>query len=177
MPKPVAAPAVVATPGATYAAPAPVTETGGVDPVVTPMTPPPPVEPVTVPVSTLPRAGFWIRTGALLIVVFITSMMYRSHGPDGPQGLLLGLAVYGAVMWKLKGTTIGGIVCGLKVVRIDGRPVDWPTAVVRSLSCFLSFVVVGLGFLGVIIDDDKQSWHDKIAGTTVVKVPKGMALV
>jgi uncharacterized RDD family membrane protein YckC len=29
----------------------------------------------------------------------------------------------------------------------------------------------------VVIDDDKQSWHDKIAGTTVVRVPKGTPLV
>jgi uncharacterized RDD family membrane protein YckC len=140
--------------------------------------------PIAAPASTLPRAGFWIRIAALLLdfilvgmlVGFITNLMYRS-GPNGPQGFLLGLAVYGAVMWKLKGSTIGGIVCGLKVVRIDGRPVDWPTAIVRALSCFLSMAVAGLGFIWVVIDDDKQSWHDKIAGTTVVRVPKGMALV
>ena len=80
-------------------------------------------------------------------------------------------------MWKLRGSTIGGIVCGLKVVRLDDRPLDWSTAVVRALGCFLSFVVMGLGFIWVAFDDQKQSWHDKIAGTTVVRVPKGVSLV
>ena len=89
----------------------------------------------------------------------------------------MALAIYGAVMWKLKGTTIGGIVCGLKVVRVDNRELDWPTAVVRALACFLSLAVVGLGFIWVAIDEEKQSWHDKIAGTAVVVAPKGVSLV
>ena len=77
----------------------------------------------------------------------------------------------------MKGTTIGGVICGLKVVRLDERPVDWGTAIVRTLGCFLSLAVVGLGFIWVAIDDERQSWHDKIAGTTVVRVPPGASLV
>ena len=92
-------------------------------------------------------------------------------------GVLLALAIYGAVMWKLKGTTIGGIVCGLKVVRTDHREIDWATAIVRALACFLSLMVAGLGFIWVAFDDEQQSWHDKIAGTTVVRAPKGASLV
>jgi uncharacterized RDD family membrane protein YckC len=95
----------------------------------------------------------------------------------GPGGVLLVLALYGACMWKLRGTTIGGIVCGLKVVRLDQRELDWATAIVRALGCFLSLMVAGLGFIWVAIDDEKQSWHDKIAGTTVVRVPRGVSLV
>ena len=94
-----------------------------------------------------------------------------------PGGVLLMLAIYAAVMWKLKGTTIGGIVCGLKVVRTDNREIDWATAIVRALSCFLSLFAAGLGFIWVAFDHDKQSWHDKIAGTTVVRVPKGVSLL
>ena len=136
-------------------------------------------------VATLPRAGFWIRTAALLLdlilVGIICSMLssflrFGSHGHVDAD-LLPALAIYGAVMWKLKGTTVGGIVCGLKVVRLDDRPIDWGTAIVRALGCFLSFVVLCLGFLWVVFDDQRQSWHDKIAGTTVVRVPKGVSLV
>ena len=87
------------------------------------------------------------------------------------------LAAYGAVMWKLKGTTVGGILCRLKVVRADGRAIDWPTSAVRALSCFLSLVVAGLGFLWIAFDKDRQGWHDKIAGTLVVRVPQGVSLV
>jgi uncharacterized RDD family membrane protein YckC len=95
----------------------------------------------------------------------------------GPGAWLVALAIYGALMWRHKGTTIGGIVCGLKVVRLDNREVDWATAIVRALACFLSLAVAGLGFIWIAIDDEKQSWHDKIAGTAVVVVPKGVSLI
>jgi uncharacterized RDD family membrane protein YckC len=155
-------------------------------PSIPPQASMPPAQPVLL-ASALPRAGFLIRLGALLLDVvllavvtaFVTSLIPRPlrFFHIEPPGMLPLLAIYGAVMWKLKGTTIGGIVCGLKVVRVDNRPIDWATAIVRALGCFLSFVVVGLGFLWVAIDDDKQSWHDKIAGTTVVHVPKGVSLL
>jgi uncharacterized RDD family membrane protein YckC len=48
---------------------------------------------------------------------------------------------------------------------------------VRALSCFLSMVVVGLGFFWIAFDQNHQAWHDKIAGTVVVRVPKGVPLV
>jgi uncharacterized RDD family membrane protein YckC len=87
------------------------------------------------------------------------------------------LAAYGAMMWKLRGSTIGGIVLDLRVVRTDGREIDWGTAIVRALACFLSLAVAGLGFFWIAFDDHKQAWHDKIAGTVVVRVAKGTPLV
>jgi uncharacterized RDD family membrane protein YckC len=126
--------------------------------------------------STLARAGFWIRIGALaldaLLVGVVLGLLHNGFRIE-----LLMLAVYGAVMWKLKGTTIGGIVCDLKVVRLDGHPIDWGTAVVRALGCFLSLAVVGLGFLWIALDPEHQAWHDKIAGTVVVRVPRGVTLL
>jgi uncharacterized RDD family membrane protein YckC len=129
--------------------------------------------------ATLPRAGFWIRTAALLIDGLLCAIILKlipfAHFNCG--GFLLILATYGAVMWKLRGTTVGGSICHLKVVRLDDRPLDWTGAIVRALSCFLSLAVVGFGFVWVAFDDEKQAWHDKIAGTTVVVVPKGVALI
>ena len=55
--------------------------------------------------------------------------------------------------------------------RVDGTSV--PTVVVLAAA----LAVVGLGFIWVAIDDEKQSWHDTIAGTTVVSVPKGVSLL
>jgi uncharacterized RDD family membrane protein YckC len=124
----------------------------------------------------LPRAGFAIRMAALLIDVILIGIILRQVH-EGTNLDLLMLATYGAVMWKLKGSTVGGIICGLHVVRLDGRPIDWPTAIVRALGCFLSLVVVGLGFLWIAIDSERQSWHDKIAGTVVVRAPKGASLL
>ena len=139
--------------------------------------PPAPTIPGLPPVisaATLPRAGFWIRLGAAALdamLVFLFSLFFKVTGwfPFWFVG-------YHVVLWATKGTTIGGIICGLKVVRLDDRPIDWSIAVVRALSAFLS-LVGGLGFIWVVFDDEKQSWHDKIAGTTIVKVPKVTPLV
>src|SRR6185295_11519659 len=111
------------------------------------------------------------------ILVFVLIALLRPIGrSEDSRGALLLLAAYAAAMWRLRGTTIGGIICGLKVVRLDTRELDWPTAIVRTLGCFLSAAAAGLGFFWVAFDDEKQSWHDKIAGTTVVRVPKGISL-
>ena len=144
----------------------------------------PPVVPVAAPPAVisavmLPRAGFWIRTCALLIDLILCVLVLKlAPWVHFRAGLcLLLLAAYGAVMWKLRGTTVGGSICHLKVVRLDDRPLDWTAAVVRALGCFLSLFVVGLGFFWVAFDNEKQSWHDKIAGTVVVKVPKSVSLI
>jgi uncharacterized membrane protein YgcG len=124
----------------------------------------------------LPRAGFWIRILALLIDTIIVGVVFNIL--DHHTRLqLVALAAYGAIMWKLKGTTVGGIVCNLKIVRTDGREIDWSTAVVRALGCFLSLVVCGLGFIWIAFDPGHQAWHDKIAGTAVVRVPQGVSLL
>ena len=123
------------------------------------------------------RAGFWIRMLALLLDLILVGIVCSIISIPTHHGLLLILAAYGAVMWKLKGTTIGGIVCGLRVVRLDGRAIDWPTAVVRALGSFLSAAVAGLGFIWVVFDPERQSWHDKIAGTVMVHAPRGTPLV
>jgi uncharacterized RDD family membrane protein YckC len=119
-------------------------------------------------------AGFWIRVLALLIDIMLVGTVCSILRVPKPS-LVVVLAAYGAVMWVLRGTTVGGIVCDLKVVRVDRRPLDWPTAVVRALGCFLSMTVVFLGFIWIAFDDEKRSWHDKIAGTAVVRLPKGSA--
>jgi uncharacterized RDD family membrane protein YckC len=80
-------------------------------------------------------------------------------------------------MWAWRGTTIGGIVVGIKVVRLDGRKMDFATALVRSLGAVFSTIVIGLGYFWAGWDPDKQGWHDKIAGTVVVRVPQAQALV
>lgn len=127
--------------------------------------------------SVLPRAGFWIRIGALALDALLVGIVLGALWRHSMRLELLALATYAAVMWKFRGTTIGGVVFSLKVVRLDGRPIDWATAIVRALGCFLSLAVMGLGFLWIVFDDGKQAWHDKIAGTVVVRVPKSVSLV
>lgn len=114
--------------------------------------------------------------GALAIDAVLIAVIARSIPGSGDLWLFL-LATYGAVMWKLKGTTVGGIICNLRIVRADGREVDWATSIVRALGCFLSLFAVGLGFIWIAVDRERQGWHDKIAGTLVVRTPKGTPLV
>ncbi len=107
-----------------------------------------------------------------LLVGFLMHLLHHMFNLE-----LVMLAIYGAIMWKLRGSTIGGIVFDLQVVRLDGRPIDWETAIVRALGCFLSLAVAGLGFFWIAFDRGRQAWHDKIAGTAVVRVAKGVPLV
>jgi uncharacterized RDD family membrane protein YckC len=177
--------AAASTTGAPPAGGAPpfagVPPSGGVPPqpgAAAPNAPPPGIAPATPPITAaLPRAGFWIRMIALLLDLILVAVLMDILGHAAHDTELLVLAVYGAVMWKLRGTTVGGIVFDLHVVRLDGRPIDWETAIVRAISCFLSLVVAGLGFFWIAFDDGKQAWHDKIAGTAVVRVKKGVPLV
>lgn len=124
----------------------------------------------------LPRAGFWIRMLALLIdVVLVGILLSVLHHVANLE--LVALAAYGAVMWKLRGSTIGGIVFDLQVIRHDGREMDWATAIVRALGCFLSLAAAGIGFLWIAFDSGKLAWHDKIAGTLVVRTTRRISLV
>jgi uncharacterized RDD family membrane protein YckC len=132
----------------------------------------PPVMPETL---SYPRAGFWERMGAGFLDILLVSIL-GSVGHHGPLGFLIALA-YFTGMWTWKGTTVGGIVLGLKVVRMDGQPVTFAVALVRALAAAFSIVVLFLGFLWIAWDSEKQGWHDKIAGTVVLKLPRGTPLV
>jgi uncharacterized RDD family membrane protein YckC len=141
-----------------------------------PATPPPFVSSAPHITAAMPRAGFWVRMGALLLDVLLVGFVMSLLHPFGNFHILI-LAIYGAVMWKLRGTTVGGIVFDLHVVRLDGRSVDWETAIVRALGCFLSLFVVFLGFIWIAFDHNNQAWHDKIAGTVVVRAKRGAPLI
>jgi uncharacterized RDD family membrane protein YckC len=107
----------------------------------------------------------------ILLVSILGSIVHHQ-----PLGFLIALA-YFTGMWAWKGTTIGGIVLGLKVARMDGQPVTFAVALVRALAAAFSIVVLFLGFLWIAWDAEKQGWHDKIAGTVVLKLPRGTPLV
>jgi uncharacterized RDD family membrane protein YckC len=148
----------------------------GVDGAPTETVPPSTPAAADIGATAAPRAGFWIRMAALFIDIVLVSIIVSVL--NTPNSIwIVALAGYGALMWKIKGTTIGGIVCGLKVVRRDGGELNWDTAIVRALGCLLSMVVCGLGFLWIVFDEDRQGWHDKIAGTLVVRTPRPESLV
>ena len=143
-------------------------------------TPPPP----TVPdILAYPKASLWERlAAAFLDIVLVSILAGLAHKSPfaflgaPPLWLLTSLA-YFAGMWTWKGTTIGGIVLGLKVARLDGQPLTFAIALVRALAAVFSVIVLFLGFLWIAWDADKQGWHDRIAGTVVLRLPRGTPLV
>lgn len=147
---------------------------GASEPQARAVPPASPVSPPLVPEAlTYPKASFWQRLAAafldLILVGFLCVVLH-------PIALLVALAYFSG-LWAWKGTTIGGIVVGLKVVRADGQPLTFPVTLVRSLAAAFSVFVFFLGFLWIAWDPEKQGWHDKIAGTFVVKLPKGTPLL
>ena len=123
--------------------------------------------------AVLPRVGFWLRLAATTLDFILLCWIIPIAGPL----FILAWFAYHIGMWTCKGTTIGGIVCQLKIVRIDGRDLDFGVALVRSLGSVLSFMALCLGFFWAGWDKERQAWHDVIAGTTIVKLPKGVSLV
>jgi uncharacterized RDD family membrane protein YckC len=137
-----------------------------------------------------PRAPFLDRAAAFVIdvvlVLFISQMLensfrYPYRNDDFMFPLLL---AYFVGFWAWKGTTIGGIVVNLRVVKINGGDLSFLEALVRGLTGVLSFGALGLGVLWILRSDliasdgreARQAWHDLAAGTYVVKVPKGYPL-
>jgi uncharacterized RDD family membrane protein YckC len=125
-----------------------------------------------------PRAVFIERLAAFtldfILIVIVAQVLNLDRNIDAPLGrvgLLLAIA-YHVGFWTWRGTTLGGIICQLRVTRTDGAPLQFADALVRGLTGIFSLVVMGLGFLWVLRDPERQAWHDRVAGTYVVKVPR-----
>ena len=126
--------------------------------------------------SSFPRATFLRRLGALLLDLFLVTAITLAFFEIHPGRSFVLLLVYRVALWSWKATTVGGIICGLRVVRTDGIPLAFTDALVRGLASILSAVAAGLGWLWILWDPERQAWHDKIARTVVVRVPAGWPL-
>lgn len=76
--------------------------------------------------------------------------------------------VYYAYSWTAGGKTPGMMLLGVQVVGQDGSHVGTRRGLVRTLAFPLSFLLLGLGFLGILLGRDRRALHDVIAGTAVV---------
>ncbi len=125
--------------------------------------------------ASFPHAPFRDRLIAfvldvILVVIAQQILDLRRHNDDSMIFLLL--LAYHIGFWTWKGTTVGGIICQLRVVRVDGAPLRFADALVRGLASIFSLAVLGIGGLWILRDPERQAWHDRIAGTYVVKVPR-----
>jgi uncharacterized RDD family membrane protein YckC len=78
------------------------------------------------------------------------------------------LFFYFGYSWAASGRTFGMAVLGVRVVRADGSIAEPWRGVVRALAFPLSFLCLGLGFLGILVQREHRALHDLIAGTKVV---------
>jgi uncharacterized RDD family membrane protein YckC len=69
--------------------------------------------------------------------------------------------VYVLFFWILLGQTIGQYVAGVRVVRLNGHRMTLVSSAIRLFGYFVCF-------FSLLIDDRRQGWHDKLAGTVVI---------
>jgi len=130
--------------------------------------------------------GFWLRVVAsiidsLLVSFLVYPLLYTLGAMDpiavgrssGLVGLLINLvlpAVAIVLFWIYKSATPGKMVVGAAIV--DAETLGKPTTgqlIGRYLGYYVSIVVLMLGFVWIAFDRRKQGWHDKLAGTVVIR--------
>jgi uncharacterized RDD family membrane protein YckC len=128
-----------------------------------------------VPEVAVEYMGFWIRLAAVIIDYLVLSVItfivdIFEHVPLILFSVLALPWLYYWLFTGLKGRTLGKMAVGIKVVNAAGSVPGLGHAALREIpGKILSTIAIFLGFLWVIWDEQKQGWHDKIAGTYVVK--------
>lgn len=137
----------------------------------------------------LEYAGFWVRIGAAIIdsilmmlitVPLIVSIYGWSYFGEentsiiaGPADFLITWvlpAIAVIAFWITKQATPGKMAVSAKIVdATTGRPASTAQLVGRYFAYFVSMIPLFLGVIWVAFDKRKQGWHDKLAGTVVIK--------
>lgn len=131
--------------------------------------------------------GFWARVGASLIdtvmvllvtMPLLTAVYGRQYFSStqmllGPWDFLISYvmpAVAVILFWRYRSATPGKMAIGAKIVDAEtgGEP-STGQLIGRYLGYFVSTIPLCLGLLWVAFDKRKQGWHDKMAGTVVIK--------
>jgi uncharacterized RDD family membrane protein YckC len=97
------------------------------------------------------RQVHWNRQDIVVMVIFVAWEFF-----------------YFGYSWAASGRTFGMAVLGVRVVRADGWSLDPWRGALRALVFPLSFLLLGLGFLGILVQRERRALHDLIAGTAVV---------
>ncbi|HQR69077.1 MAG TPA: RDD family protein [Burkholderiaceae bacterium] len=134
----------------------------------------------------LEYVGFWARVLAAvidsaLLLVIITPVLYWLYGPryfdgsavTGAADVLLNWvfpAIAVVVFWVYRQATPGKMVIGARIVdATTGQPASKGQLIGRYFGYYVSMIPFFLGIFWVAFDARKQGWHDKLAGTVVVK--------
>ncbi len=131
--------------------------------------------------------GFWSRFGAsiidsIIIIAITLPTLYLIYGGDyfvseefvqGFPDFIISYVfplVATILFWIYKCATPGKIALSVKIV--DAKTGNNPTvsqSIIRYLGYYVSLIPLGLGFFWVAWDSKKQGWHDKMAGTVVIR--------
>lgn len=132
--------------------------------------------------------GFWLRVIAsiidtilIMVILFpVLSLTLSESFPTNPATSILTFffnylfppAVV-ILFWVQKSATPGKMIIGLKIVdaKTGGKP-STGQLIGRYLGYYVSGIALCLGFVAVAFNRRKQGWHDKLAGTLVVKETK-----
>lgn len=116
-------------------------------------------------------AGFWTRLAAAfidgLIIGIVPGMVIKGNNVN-VVSFLIGLA-YSIWMLSTYQATVGMMILKIKIMKENGNKVTYQDAILRYFASILSAVALGIGYLWMIWNDKKQTWHDIIAKTVVVK--------
>jgi uncharacterized RDD family membrane protein YckC len=129
--------------------------------------------------------GFWRRFTANALDGIILGIIFRAineilHAiaslsgtayPGFSEWMLCTIIFWTYTIWfkGYRGATPGYYILGIKLISISGAHVSVKQILIRIISSFFSAIPFGLGYIWITIDADRQAWHDKIAGTYVIK--------
>ena len=109
-----------------------------------------------------------------LLIIFFMGFVFGDDSTSIWQAI--GLAIPVAYHWyfwtRRDGQTPGKFALGIRVIKANGAPIGDTDAVIRAIGYNVSWIFFGLGYIWAIFDKNKQSWHDKLAGTYVVRKDK-----
>ena len=124
-----------------------------------------------------PRASFGRRLIAVIVddilVGVVYGILYAVIGRGGAYGLglLVSVAYFTFFEGSASGQTVGKRIFDIRVVDFSsGGSIGYGRALLRQVGRILSGIACLLGYLWMLWDKEKQTWHDKIANTVVVPV-------
>lgn len=121
----------------------------------------------------LQYGGFLVRLVAYLIDGFILGVfgVFVTFATTPSNAFLVNLAagvIYHVGFWVAEGATPGKMAMGLKVRSLDGSPIDLGQGIMRMLGYWVSGLILGIGFLVILFNEEKRGLHDYMANTIVV---------
>jgi uncharacterized RDD family membrane protein YckC len=90
----------------------------------------------------------------------------------GALSFLIGLGYYWYFWTRNNGQSPGKMAMNIRVVKVDGTPINDMDAFLRYIGYSLNSIIFCLGWIWALFDENHQGWHDKIAKTYVVKAEK-----